>query len=105
MCDRTPLYFELCEGRHKIPEAVDGAIFKHAIDPSNIDAMMVACDLLLSTCKNKVHLHVYVTGLSVALVSVINYCQQWGIPLTLHHWNPTIQDYYTQEVLIYPRAS
>ena len=61
----------LCEGRHEIPEAVDGAIFPAVIpDPTDLEAMMAIVNGKLRYCAK---LDLYVTGLTVALVTVVNY--------------------------------
>lgn len=127
------LHMALCEGRHDIPQAVDGAIF-----PADIPDVTDICSLertaeaaiavaalahyrageteYLPTAKyaNAVEermgfpqidvspgfgLVLYVTGLSVALVSIINVCLHVGISLTLMHFNKENGDYYPQEVL------
>jgi hypothetical protein len=43
-------------------------------------------------------LDLYVTGMTVALVSVINYAIHNHIPLTLWHYNKANESYYPQEV-------
>ena len=65
------MHMALCEGRHEIPEAVDGAIFPSVIpDPTDLEAMAKIAGDKLRHCGK---LDLYVTGLSVALATVINY--------------------------------
>ena len=86
---------ELCKGRHEIPAASDGAIFETTLDP-------LAVDYMESVARQKVkgldELILYVTGLSVALVSVINACKLEDVKLTLQHYDRDSGLYYSQEV-------
>lgn len=43
-------------------------------------------------------LELYVTGLSVALVSVLNVCRILNINVLLYHYNRDTDNYYKQEV-------
>lgn len=85
----------LCAGRHEIPEAVDGAIFDSVIDPTNLQVLNNTCKERLKDCYK---LDLYVTGLTVALVSVINFCVANHIGLRLWHYNRDTNDYYSQIV-------
>ena len=87
--------YALCEGRHEMPEEIEGAIFSNTIDPLDIDEMeKIASDKL----EGVQFLTLYVTGLSVALVAVINICHQKGIELVLMHFDRATGNYYPQEV-------
>lgn len=128
------LYMALCEGRHDIPDAVDGAIFPAIIpNVTDVRGLEVAAEAAIAraalahyragetdympTAKyaNAVEdmgrfprvdvaptfgLVIYVTGLTVALVAVINVCLRVGISLTLMHFNRATGDYYPQGVLV-----
>ena len=85
--------FELCAGRHKTP-AKNGAIFENEVkNVKNLDKMY-------SIIKDKLdgydEVIVYVTGLTVALVEVINFCQDYNIGLTLMHYDKETNSYYEQ---------
>ena len=86
---------ELCKGRHEIPSAKDGAIFETTLDPLAVNEMEI-------TAREKVRgleeLILYVTGLSVALVAVINACKEESVKLTLMHYDRDSGMYYSQEV-------
>ena len=85
--------FALCRGRHEMP--CDEAIFDHICDPTDTMALYhIAMDKVIDyDC-----IVVYVTGLSVALVAVINACHDRGIDLCLKHYNRDTGDYYNQWV-------
>lgn len=127
------LHMALCDGRHSIPAAVDGAIFPATIeDVTDVRGLEVAAEAAIAQAAlaryragetgyfpigHYLHrvevegcfpaigispafdLVLYVTGLSVALVSVINVCMRVGISLTLMHFNQATGDYYPQEVM------
>lgn len=86
---------ELCKGRHEIPEAKDGAIFENAVDPLDVDGLEREASSVLDDVRELV---LYVTGLTVALVAVINVCKEKRIDLTLMHYDRESGDYYPQKV-------
>ena len=85
----------LCEGRHAIPQAIDGAIFGNELNPLAVDEMEAEAFRKLEGLK---FLHLYVTGLSVALVAVLNAARKLGVKVTLYHFNRENGGYYPQEV-------
>lgn len=87
----------LCEGRHDIPQAVDGAIFPSVVNPTDINALQ---RIVREKLENVTKLDLYVTGLTVALIEVINYCSLYDIELKLYHYNRDTDSYYTQDVYI-----
>lgn len=89
--------YALCEGRHKILEATDGAIYPNIVNPLDIMSMRKTAEEKIKGCTA---VNVYVTGLTVALVEVINVCRYYNIPLTLYHFNRDSGDYYPQEVIM-----
>lgn len=91
----TSMVMALCEGRHEIPQAKDGAIFPSVLNPTDLTAMSQMVHKALSNCSR---LDLYVTGLTVALVEVINYCCFNLIPLTLWHYDRDTGNYYPQRV-------
>lgn len=85
--------YALCEGRHQMPKEVEGAIFSNTLNPLDIEGMeKIASDKL----EGAQSLTLYVTGLSVALVAVINICHQKGIELVLMHFDRSTGNYYPQ---------
>ena len=83
----------LCESRHDIPEACDGAIFPQVIeDPSDIQALeRHASAVIKATHVND--LTVYVTGLTQALAATLNACRVYDVAVTLMHYNSATGKY------------
>ena len=120
----TVLNVALCQGRHDIPQATDGFIFSEIANVTETNTMRKVvedfaknhgmcqyesggckyCDKVFpcgySSCAlfYSVKINLYVTGLTVALVEVINYCHLNDIELTLYHFNRETNDYYAQEI-------
>jgi hypothetical protein len=109
----------LCAGRHEMP-ANDGAIFPGEINPLDVAGLEVQARKRLlemfpewkqgygslpnQICPTDIlvavrgELRLYVTGLSVALVAVINVCRWMGVDLTLLHFDRESGEYYPQMV-------
>lgn len=85
--------FALCEGRHEMP--CSDAIFGRIDDPTDIAALYRAA---MDKVINYTSIVVYVTGLSVALVAIINACHDRGINLCLRHFDRNTGKYYDQWV-------
>ena len=85
----------LCEGRHKMPDVVEGAIFDNIINPLDVEGLEKTASEKLADVQQ---LTLYVTGLTVALVAVINICHAKGIKLTLMHFNRDAGNYYQQVI-------
>ena len=88
-------HMALCKGRHDIPDAVDGAIFATEINPLAVAEMESYATEIVRGLDG---LTLYVTGLSVALVAVINACHRENVMLTLMHYDRESGSYYPQEV-------
>lgn len=91
----------LCEGRHEMPEEVEGSIFPNTIDPTDILKIKVIAKRKLDKAVKEEgikFLVLYVTGLSVALVECINWCAQNDVHLKLMHYNKVTDSYYGQWV-------
>lgn len=120
------LNMALCANRHNIPEATDGYIFREIADPTNtwrlekqaFSAIWAACnakkylvylgsisprfgncDLEDALCIAKdVHLNLYVTGLTPALIAVLNICREESITVDLYHYDRETGGYFIQKV-------
>lgn len=88
----------LCEGRHEIPQAVDGSIFGNTIDPLDPNGLQAEAKSKFRELDIK-SLDLYVTGLTVALISVLNACRELEIEVTLYHYDRESGNYYPQQVL------
>lgn len=85
----------LIRGRHEIPD-VDDYVFDDTIaDVTDLSAMESIIARKLDGCET---LDLYVTGLTVALVEVIKYCNRNSIYLTLWHYNAETGEYFPQKV-------
>lgn len=89
------LNMALCEGRHSIPQAVDGSIFSNTLNPLDVSGLE---EQAFHKLEGVNALNLYVTGLSVALVAVINVCHREDIMLTLWHYDRDSGNYYPQSV-------
>lgn len=97
LIQEDPTCLALCEARHEMPDCVTGSIFGNTVDPLDIEGMKSTVATVLDQVDN---LHLYVTGLTVALVEVINYCVLNGVKLTLWHYDRESGWYYPQEVIV-----
>ena len=87
----------LFEGRHEMPPYVEGAVLRNIHDITDLEKMSNQCHESLQDCNDLVQ---FVTGLTPALVSVVNYCTFNHIPLTLMHWNRVTNSYFKQTVYV-----
>lgn len=118
----------LCESRHKMPAEVGTAIFANELTPEDLVRptkleMMASASLsnifAAAGCQDRytgqidadgeedralflgdVDLHIYVTGLTVALIAALNACRAGEVGrVVLHHYDRNTAQYYEQEVL------
>lgn len=95
--DEKEVSMALCKGRHEIPEAIDGAIFDSEVNPLKVAELEAEAKHKLEKLGCKV-LNLYVTGLTVALVAVLNACRELGITVWLYHYDRETGSYYSQAV-------
>ena len=88
----------LVQGRHEI-DKVKEYIFENALDPADIQGIRSLAQRSLDFLKAGDSLTVYVTGLTAALVEVINICHEKGARLTLMHFDRNKGTYFPQTVL------
>ena len=115
----SKLVVGLCEGRHDLP--VSDYIFKTITDPSNVKEIEKSafewieahCDIGtgsgagINQCgytdveifQSSTELIIYVTGLTVALTSVLKFCMMNGIKTTLMNYDCKRGDYVEQKFL------
>lgn len=89
----------LCQGRHSIPR-VQNYIFTQEVKPLDIDGLTRQAVITLYNLKKQgiTTINLYVTGLTVALVAVINAAITHGITLILWHYDRESGNYYPQEL-------
>ena len=111
------LNLALCEGRHEIPQATDGNIFKSITNVTETKTLeKIAFSRLWGICyakgyttqseedafalyiANDIQLNLYVTGLTVALIAALNVCRENNIKVTLYHFDRETNTYFAQEV-------
>lgn len=88
----------LIQGRHEISEVTE-YIFSNTLDPADIQGIRSLAKKSLEFLSKGDSLKVYVTGLTVALVEVINICHSKGVRLTLMHFDRNTGSYFPQDVL------
>lgn len=85
--------FELCKGRHQTP--ANEAIFENTINPTNI------CKLDYVAWQ-KIHryeaIELYVTGMTPALIAVLNIAAREHISVVLWHYDRETGEYFSQVV-------
>lgn len=83
----------LIQGRHEIPN-ISGYVFDGDIeDVTDTEAMEATASKVLEGVDE---LHLYVTGLTVALTSVLNVCLREGIEVVLYHFDRDLGAYFPQ---------
>ena len=87
----------LCAGRHEIP--VQDFIFDEIPDVTDFDAMAKAADAAIP--RDADELEVYVTGLTPAMLAVVNVCQGGKINLTALNYDEVSGQYIKQTVLVW----
>lgn len=89
----------LCKGRHDIP-GVEEYVYPNSVNPLHLGNMFVEATEFMERMELKDGdlLKLYVTGLTVALVTVINKCRFEGVSLILYHYDRDSGTYYPQVV-------
>ena len=86
--------FQLCEGRHVTPAT--SAIFAETLNPLDVEGLYNAANAAIP--DDCTELTVYVTGLTVAMLSVVNVCMDRGISLLAMHYDRESGNYYPQHI-------
>lgn len=89
--------FGLCEARHPMP--VEKYIYPNSIsDPTDIKGLEKTARESLAGINDNDSIIVYVSGLTVALISVLNVCRDRNIEVILMHFDLKSNSYYEQKV-------
>lgn len=89
----------VCKGRHDIPQATDGAIFEQTITEMNTAGLFAKASERLIRDYELITgdmVHLYVTGLTMATLAVVNVCHSVGIQLVCHHYDKETGKYIPQ---------
>jgi len=84
----TEYNMSVCEGRHDIPLAEDRAVFGEIEDPMDFISLKGKCRERFMPLVGKCDvLNLYVTGLTPALLTVINFCREHNMECITWHFN------------------
>ena len=103
----------MIQGRHEMP--VESYIFDGALDPMDFNAIEAGVVRWIDSLSDyvvrdedemfpyypvegRIHVTLYVTGLSAVLACVAKYCAKCHIGLTLMHFDRDTGDYKPQEI-------
>ena len=92
----------VCKGRHEILQATDGAIFEQTItemDPFSL--LLEASKRLFSdfALHSGDRVDLYVTGLTMATLAIVNACHSADIELVCYHYDRETGKYIQQPML------
>ncbi len=100
------LKVELIKNRHIFKNVdIDGYIYDEIRNIRDLDYMKnISIDWLMKKYEINdymdLELDLYVTGLTVALIEVINFCNLYGVGLVLYHYDKLLDIYYRQDVYL-----
>lgn len=94
----------LCEGRHDI--VVNNKRLKYFVfdkiedvcNPKKIEEQAIE-SLNKFVTKDVTNINLYVTGLTVALISALNACKKLGITPKLFHYDKKKNKYFSQNII------
>ena len=95
------LKYGVCAGRHDLP--VEDYIFPAELsseliaDPETLQEMALE-KLMAAVSDCETELELYVTGLTVAVIAVIEAAKKLDLPVTLYHYNKVKGEYYAQHL-------
>ena len=87
----------LCAGRHTIDD-IQGYIFEEIKDVTDVGTLFNEAYAKLKELEDG-KLELYVTGLTVALIEVLNACRFLNIKVELYHFNRDTNTYFKQDVI------
>lgn len=92
----------VCKGRHEIPQATDGAIFENTITEMNPFSLLLEASKRLFSdfaLHSGDTVHLYVTGLTMATLAIVNACASTDIELVCYHYDRETGKYIPQPML------
>ena len=91
----------LIKGRHRLPDDVKDYIFERALTSEEMtdkDWLYLTASASLARFKPD-EVEIYVTGLTQALIAVLNVCRAHRIKVVCVHYNRETGGWWKQEVL------
>lgn len=85
------------KGRHEIKK-VQEYVFESIPDPTDVKGTERMAYDRLSNLKRPCKVELYVTGLTMAVISVINAASALAVPITLMHYDRETGNYFPQEL-------
>lgn len=92
----------LIKGRHEIPQVEGRYIFIEDLNPTDVKEAEGKAYSVFAGIKAVYpdsHIDLYVTGLTMALIAVLNAARKHGMTVTLYHFDRETGQYFPQEVL------
>ena len=92
----------LVKGRHEIPQVKGRYIFVEDLNPTDVAETEGKAYSVLAGIRAVYpddHIDLYVTGLTIALIAVLNAAKRHGMSVTLYHFDRETGEYFPQEVL------
>lgn len=86
----------LCENRHAI-EGVEDNIFPAMVNPVDVNKLETLAYLKIKSLQCTT-LHLYVTGLTPALIATLNAARALNVTVVCWHYNKYTNDYFSQLV-------
>lgn len=85
----------VCEGRHEMP--VEKYIYGQQVNPLDVNGLETQAEKRLLELKGDCNqLHLYVTGLTVAVIATIKVAKEMFDSVVLLHYNRDSNSYYQQ---------
>ena len=89
----------VCNGRHEIPQAVDGAVFAQTITEMNPKKLYDSAQKRLvndyKLAKGDL-VNLYVTGLTMATLAIVKVCKDLQVEVICHHFDRETGSYIAQ---------
>ena len=108
--EKVIINIAVCEGRHAIAPAVDGAVFGNEIAPEDLINPNKLKNQATVTLNNAVAaksadvqaadvtVNLYITGLTVAVIAAISAAKEAGYTVVCYHYDRNSGNYYPQYI-------
>ena len=89
------------KGRHRIinnqKQEITDFVFDEIVDVRNIDEMQAIADSKIASISSD-RIHLYITGLTVAVITVINAVIKYNKKIVFWHYDRETETYYPQKL-------